>query len=484
MNNLKKLIGTIPKILFALMLAFALLNVTSCDNMMGTGGASQGSPQGTDQGNEQDNQQSSYKNHYSEYANFNPANYVILNESGKPDSEIAELKDWIWLMYAENEDVGEWTANRVKTNKIKTVLSGGSNSVNFGWMWPDKLDRFYLNVENFSDLLSDYKEDDDFMRYNMRKQWYGVLTHENMHIVQYGTDFIKQMTGMRPDICAAINMLTEYLAWFYSDTRNEGTIITADMENAVATQSKYMIWSTDPDAYDAARAKDPSLPYFIHHSPWFINALNGYAQIAFTTVGGIAMTPPLKQASKEDILKIARTLLACRDPKQAGVTDEALWTVIDALRKAATGDNKYLRVNNGGWGCSPDSFNNIQEVIANWDVEYSLNISPPAITFEYINSSNITGEKFKMVLRDVQIVYNDNINGFKTSIESRNMPWCIEFMEPGTSNYAKFKEGKLHIYYIHPFTSDNSNDYVKRNERLNEIGRILANMVNGEIGYE
>ena len=135
MNNLKKPIGIISKILFALMLALALLNVTSCENILGNIGSSQGTGQGNDgQDNEPDNPQDTPKNHYSDYENFNKANYPIVNGSGKSDSEIAELKDLIWLMYAENEDVGEWTAKYVKTNKIKTILSNEWGGAKLGYI--------------------------------------------------------------------------------------------------------------------------------------------------------------------------------------------------------------------------------------------------------------------------------------------------------------------------------------------------------------
>jgi len=79
------------------------------------------------------------------------------------------------------------------------------------------------------------------------------------------------------------------------------------------------------------------------------------------------------QASQEDMLRVAWAMLACRDPKQAGVTDEALWTVFDALRKAATGNNKYLKFSDdyNHWRVNRDSFNNFQEFIANWDAEYA-----------------------------------------------------------------------------------------------------------------
>ena len=127
MNNSKKLTGIISKILFALMLAFALVNVTSCDNMLDFGGSSQGSkpsqPSNPDDNNPQTTDPTDPpKNHYSEYENFNKADYVIENETGKPHSKIADVKDVIWLMYAEKEYIGEWTANYVKTIKIKTII--------------------------------------------------------------------------------------------------------------------------------------------------------------------------------------------------------------------------------------------------------------------------------------------------------------------------------------------------------------------------
>jgi len=72
------------------------------------------------------------------------------------------------------------------------------------------------------------------------------------------------------------------------------------------------------------------------------------------------------------MLKVARALLACRDPKLAGVTDEALWTVFDALRKTATSDNKYLELSESGfWCCKQESFDNFQDFIAEWDAAYA-----------------------------------------------------------------------------------------------------------------
>jgi hypothetical protein len=140
------------------------------------------------------------------------------------------------------------------------------------------------------------------------------------------------------------------------------------MKDAVETQSKYMVLSTDPWEYDNACAKDSSLPPYIHSAPWFNNEVSKYAQYAFITgeVRESAMTPPLRQASQEDILKVARAMLACRDPKMAGVTDEALEIVFDALRDVATGNSKYLKL--GGYnGARQESFDNFQALIAQWD---------------------------------------------------------------------------------------------------------------------
>jgi hypothetical protein len=374
MNNLKKLIGIISKIFFALMLVIMLATI-SCEMGIVREEENPGSGPGkgtTNDNDGQDNPQWGLKNHYSEYENFNPADYPIINETGKPDLdlEFAELRDYIWLMYAEKEDVGEWTANYVKTNKIKTILSDGTG----GWAWirPSQLDRLYLNANAFYKMLSFFKDagGEDISGDNDRLL-YGFITHETMHLVQYKSGVFDLMKGMRPDICAATEMLKEFLAWFYTETRYPGMIITADMANAVETQSKYMILSTDPWEYDNACAKDPSLPDFIHSTPWFNNELNGYMQYAITSVGGSAMTPPLRQASKEDMLKIARAMLACRDPKMAGVTDDALWTVFDALRKATVGNSKYLKFGNDVRVVNRESFDAFQELIAEWDAEYA-----------------------------------------------------------------------------------------------------------------
>jgi hypothetical protein len=301
----------------------------------------------------------------SDYENFNPADYPILNESGKSDAEIADMKDFIWLMYAEREDIGDWAANYVKTNNIKTILSARTS----GWAWinPNQLDRLYLKESGLSWFVEICKEYDDNRRAETRRNYYKNFTHETMHLVQYKSGAFSLMTGMRPDICAAADLLTEFLAWFYTEIRYPGTDVTADMEDAVEIQSKYMILSTDPWEYDNARAKDPSLPPSIHVTPWFNNEVSGYAQHAFTAglVRESAMATPLRQANQEDILKVARAMLACRDPKMAGVTDEALETVFDALRDVATGNSKYLKF--GGWGASRESFDDFQDFIAQWD---------------------------------------------------------------------------------------------------------------------
>jgi hypothetical protein len=198
-----------------------------------------------------------------------------------------------------------------------------------------------------------------------------------MHLVQYKGNSFDLMTGMRPDICAAAEMLTEFLAWFYTGSRNPDAYVSADMENAKETQSKYMILSTDPWEYDNARAKDPSLPSgSLFATPWFDDRLSVYADHALSSelVRESAMTEPLYQAGKEDMLRVARSLLACRDPKTVGVTDEALWTVFDALRRAANGDSKYLKITDSNEPlCIPrvrlDNFQNI--IIPMWEEQYA-----------------------------------------------------------------------------------------------------------------
>jgi len=382
MTNLRKLIGIIPKILFTLMLALALISVTSCENMLGDllgQGSTQGGtePSNPDDGNTQPTEPTTPpKNHYSDYANFNPADYVIENESGKPDSDLEELNDLIWLMYAENEHVGDWMANYVKTNKIKTVL--WDNKTGKAWV-VGGLEQINLSVDYCSNWLSQLKEL-DIDTTILRRDIHVAFTHETMHLFQNASgDWFSFMTGMRPDICAATWMLMEFLPWFYTDERYSDAYVYADMQNAVETQSKYIVLSTDPDAYDAARAKDPSLPPFIHSTPWFNNYFSGYAETALSvgSAGNVSMAPPLIRASKEDVLKIARFLLACRDPKQAGVTDEALWTVFEVLRKASLGESKYLRFDidhPDDWGSNfvrRETFDKFQESIAEWEAAFA-----------------------------------------------------------------------------------------------------------------
>jgi hypothetical protein len=358
------------KKLVTVTLLLLLLSLTSCENILG--GDSPTIPtQPSNPGDTNPTNPNAPKNHYSDYANFNPADYPILNESGKPDSAIADLKDIIWLMYAEREDVRDWTANYIKTNNIKTILSSGNNGN--AWMFPDRLDRLCLSTDFFEIFFGDlyYNEYGDNDKAAVREEIYGTITHETMHLAQYKSGAFNLMKGMRPDICAATDMLVEFLAWFYTDTRYPGTDITANMKDAVEIQSKYMILSTDPWEYESARTKDPSLPPYIHSAPWFNNSVSSYAQHTFTSalVHESAMTAPLRQASQEDILKIARAMLACRDPKMAGVTDEALEIVVDALRDVAIGNSKYLKF--GAYGVRQDSFDNFQDFIAQWDAAFA-----------------------------------------------------------------------------------------------------------------
>jgi len=359
---MKKVTDTVRKLLLALILALALLNVTSCDMLGGDSPTLPTSPTNPT-GPTNPNAPTSYH----DFANFNPSDYPILNESGKSESEFADLKDFIWFMYAEREDVGEWTANYIKSNKIKTILSNENGA--WGWIRPSQLDRIYINEDlihsTFFEEYYNNQYNDDAGRARMREGRFKTISHETMHLVQYGGNAFNLMKGMRPDICAAVNMLTEYLAWFYTETRFFDTDITIDMKDAIERQSEYMILSTDP-------LNDPNE---IFVTPWFHNELSTYAQQAFQIgiVRENAMTPPLREASKEDMLKVARAMLACRDPKKAGVTDDALWTVFDALCKAALGNSKYLRFSeNGSWGTvRQDLFDNFQDFIAEWDAAFA-----------------------------------------------------------------------------------------------------------------
>jgi hypothetical protein len=89
---------------------------------------------------------------YHDYPNFNPDNYPVINESGKSDSLIVDLRDAIWLMYAEKEDIGDWLANYVKTNNIKTILSNAGNAQ--AWIDPNQLDRLCLREDHWNEGLS------------------------------------------------------------------------------------------------------------------------------------------------------------------------------------------------------------------------------------------------------------------------------------------------------------------------------------------
>jgi hypothetical protein len=57
----------------------------------------------------------------------------------------------------------------------------------------------------------------------------------------------------------------------------------------------------------------------------------------------------------------------------AGVTDEALMYVFDALRKAAVGDSKYMFYTDDydPWAVNRESFARFQDLIAQWDANYA-----------------------------------------------------------------------------------------------------------------
>jgi hypothetical protein len=364
------------KLVTVTLLLALLISVTSCDMLdIVKPGTEPSSPTNPNDNNPTNPTNPNAPTSYHDFPNFNPADYPILNESGKPDSAIADLKDWIWLMYAEREDIGEWTANYIKSNKIKTILSNeaGANA----WIYPDRLDRIYISENDCSMFFGFYSDSqyNDTDRARQRKNEFKFFTHETMHLVQYKSNAFNLMKGMRPDICAAVDMLTEYLAWFYTETRVVGTDITIDMKDAVERQSEYMISSTDPWS---------NQNQVVHVTPWFNNDLNTYVGQAFQigTVRENAMTPPLRQASKEDMMKVARAMLACRDPNKAGVTDEALWTVFDALCEAAVGNSKYLRFSeNGSWGTvRQDLFDDFQAFIAEWDAAYAAQARGVTVT--------------------------------------------------------------------------------------------------------
>jgi hypothetical protein len=312
--------------------------------------------------------------------------YVIENETSWTDEECADMKSVIWYLLAEGENGrgvgGDWTANYIKTNKIKIILSDLDNG--FAWIYPDLLDRIYLEAKILRDRLDRSIEeggkeyDDSYVVLPMtgvRAKYHNFITHETMHLAQYRGDSFSLMAGMRPDICAAAHMLTEFLAWFYTEGRPFDSYVYADDPNAIALQSRYMILSVDPWEYDNERIKDPSLPPAIHSTPWFNNELSGYAQHAFRSdlVRNSAMGSRPVQASREYILRLARSLLACRNPKMAGVNDEALWTVFEALRKAAIGDSKYMFITDyfHPWTVYQPDFDRFQNLIAQWDANYA-----------------------------------------------------------------------------------------------------------------
>jgi len=71
--------------------------------------------------------------------------------------------------------------------------------------------------------------------------------------------------------------------------------------------------------------------------------------------------------------------------------------------------------------------------------------------------------------------YNEDVDGCRTEIDSRNMPWCIEFVDPFMSMDTKVIEGKLHIYFS---CDDYYNSYYQgRNAALYRIGQNLKNLV-------
>jgi hypothetical protein len=150
------------------------------------------------------------------------------------------------------------------------------------------LDRIYISEYDCDMVFGWYNDPqyNDTERANIREGRFTFHAHETMHIVQYKSGAFDLMKGMRPDICAAVDMLTEYLAWFYTEIRDPGTDITIDMKDAVERQSEYMILSTDP-------WNDPDI---IHVTPWFNNSLSTYAQQAFQIgiVRENAMTPPAR----------------------------------------------------------------------------------------------------------------------------------------------------------------------------------------------
>jgi hypothetical protein len=317
---------------------------------------------------------------------FDLSYYVIENYSSYQGSEYTEMTNLIWYTLVEKEYEGDWMANYIKTNKIKIILS--DDEYGFAWIYADRLDRIYIDAPVLNHYLGFFSEKYDnfgFMRpaSGFRWNYNSWLTHEVMHLVQYSNDFFRLTIGMRPDICATAMLMTEYLAFFYTEGRSSNGLnfnpyITIDMPNAVEIQSKYMMvtFLTDEE-YEEEQAKDPFLPNnYLFSSNWPIGALGLYMvpSIESYTVRGVSFTRPLRQASKEDILQVARFLLACRDPKMAGVTDEAIWYVFDFLRKELNGVGKYSPSRDDEWEKKELWFaaiDGFQDLNALWDAEYA-----------------------------------------------------------------------------------------------------------------
>jgi hypothetical protein len=266
------------------------------------------------------------------YGNFNPSNLIIVNNSGKPDSDVAKLKDIVLFTITVKEYEGDWMANYIRSNDISINLREMSALGSAGYR--------NLNVINLNAAFLDY-----YQMYSIPRMLGQTLTHEAMHIAQYKSSYVEFTNGRRYDVVFAAEMMQEFLAHYYNQFRHPDSVVTVDMPNAVELQSRYMILSIDPDAYKDELAKDPSLPPYISEMPWFKYYLSIYTvEILFnnTSYGVYSNVEPLRQSSKEDMIQIARILLECRDPKMAGVTDETLWIVFEALRKVWFTDSKYL----------------------------------------------------------------------------------------------------------------------------------------------
>jgi hypothetical protein len=327
---------------------------------------------------------------------------VIENESSWTDSECVDMKNFIKYILFEHEigtecTGGKWTSNYIKTNNIKIILSDGD----YGWAWirPDWLDRIYLNARALRSWVEDYSKyvvlDGSYAIIPLdrdRQYYHQFITHETMHLDQYSKDFFRLTNGMRPDICAAAEMLTEFLAWFYTVFRwpegnfplntygsitsglRPSSFVTADMPNAVELQSKYMMLSLlDDEDYKLEMLKDTSLPRGICMSSWWYMDY-AWSSMQSYSVRQSAFTSPLRQASKEDILQVARLLLSCRDPKMAGVTDEALWFMFNEFINFFNWNSKFLhfdQLSNEGIEIWQNRINYFQELIARWDAEYA-----------------------------------------------------------------------------------------------------------------